>query len=134
AHINTRANVTSKRPVRIEPRHANVGNPSKFAVVVSEAILHPECLPAIKGLCVRIQASLQILRIDSLRPAVAEFLVNGSAGEVQPGLVEVGAEFVSPRHPDHHWSTIGHQPETRLTLAQFRFRALSLRDVPRYEK
>jgi hypothetical protein len=65
-HVNTRANVTSKRAIRIESRHPDVENPSKFAVVPSEVILHPECLSAIKGLNVRIQAFLQILRIDPL--------------------------------------------------------------------
>src|SRR5580700_7665619 len=88
-HVDTRANKTGKRPVRIESWNPNVGNPSKFAVVAPEAILHPKCLSMIKRLCVGIEASREILRIDSLRPAVAKFLVKRSTSEVQPGLVEV---------------------------------------------
>ena len=117
-HVDTRTNVSSKRPIRIESWHSDVENPSKFAVVPPEAILHPECLSAIKGLNVRTQASLQILGIDPpLRPAVAKLLFERSAGEIQPRLVEVGAKLVNPRHPDHDRSTIGHQPKACLTLA-----------------
>src|SRR5580658_2588420 len=115
-HVNTGTDVAGKRPVRIESWHPDVGNPSKFAVVPSEAILHLECLSAIKGLNVGFQTFLQILRIDPFRPAVAKLAVNGSAGEVQPRLVEVSTELVSPRHPDHHRSTIGHQTKACLTL------------------
>src|SRR5579863_2678404 len=72
--VNTRTNVTSKGPIRIEAWYSDVENPAIFAVVPPLAILHPEFLTAIKGLNVRIQASLQILGIDPLRPAVAQFL------------------------------------------------------------
>jgi hypothetical protein len=70
-HVNTRANITGKRPIRIESWHPDVENSSKFAVVPSEAILHRECLSAIKGMSVRVQASLQVLRMNPLRPAIA---------------------------------------------------------------
>src|ERR1700752_2026213 len=81
-HVNTGANITSKRPIGIESWHPDVENQSKFAVVPSEAILHPERLPTIKGLNIGSHATSQILRIDSLRPAVAKLLFNGSARKV----------------------------------------------------
>src|SRR5260370_7174256 len=116
-YINTRADVAGKRAVGIESWRPDVVNQAKFAVVPSKPILHPEFLSAIKGLNVRSHAPRQILTMDALRPALAKLLFKGSAGEVQPGLAEVGAELVGPRHPDHHRSAIGHQPKARLTLA-----------------
>src|SRR5258708_33817572 len=88
AHVNTRANVTGKGPIRIESRHPDVENPSIFTVVPSQTILHPEFLSAVKGLNGRIQESLQILWVNPLRPAVAKLPVNGSAGQDQPRLVD----------------------------------------------
>src|SRR5229473_4459695 len=111
AHVNTRADVTGKRAVGIESWRPDVVNQSKFAVVPSKPILHSKWLSAIKGLNIRSHATSHILRMDALRPAAAKLLFKGPASEVQPRLIKVGTKLVSPRHPDHHRSAIGHQPK-----------------------
>src|SRR5271156_4942191 len=93
-HINATPDVTHKRAILIKPRHPNVDNPSILSVVPSEPILHSELLTPIRGLPVRVQASLQILGVNTLRPAVPYLEVNGSPGEIQPRLIEVGAQLV----------------------------------------
>src|SRR5271163_1190179 len=93
-HINATPDVTHKRAILIKPRHANVQKPSILSVVPSEPILHSELFTPIEGLRVRVQASLQILGVNTLRPAVPKLEVEGSRGEIQPRLIEVGAQLV----------------------------------------
>src|ERR1700756_1745348 len=117
-HIRDNPNVTDEGLILIEPGYANVKNPSIFSVMASQPILHSEFLPAIKRLHVRIHAFRQISGMNSLRPAVSTFEVNGSSSEVQPRLVKVGAKFISLRYPDQHGRGIRHQPEPLFTLAK----------------
>jgi len=48
----------------------------------TESILHLERIPAIKRLDVGLQATLEVLRVDTFRPAVAKLGLKPSAGEV----------------------------------------------------
>src|ERR1700677_1673113 len=68
--IDTASNVTNKRAFIVQPRHSDVEKPSIFSVVPSEPVLQSELLTQIKRLCVGVEASLQILGVNALRPAV----------------------------------------------------------------
>src|SRR5262249_47994790 len=68
-------------------------------------------------------ASLQVLRVDSFRPAIAQFLLSGSSSEIQPGLIEICAELVGSRHPNQHRRCVCDQSET---LLAFPYRVFSL--------
>src|ERR1700752_3569805 len=93
-YIDTGSDITDKGAILIKPWHSNVENPSILSVVPPKPVLHSELLTTIKSLRVRPHTSLQIVRVNALGPAVPEFGVNGPPGKIQPGLVEVGAEFV----------------------------------------
>src|SRR5215467_8570264 len=64
-----------------------------------------------------------------LRPAVAQFLLQGTAPEIQPELVDESAKLVRSGGPDHHRRRVGHITETLFTLAQLFLRLLPLRYV-----
>jgi hypothetical protein len=56
--------------------------------------------------------------VHPLRPAVAPLLLQGAAGEAQPGLVEEGAQTVGLGQPQQHRRGVGHVLEAALRLAQ----------------
>ena len=100
-HVEARADVTSERTVGIEQRRRIVEDPPVFAVMPPKPILHYERRAVVEGAGVRVQAMLQICGVDTVCPAIADFeLEEGSPGEVEPRLVEVGAAFVGARNPD----------------------------------
>ena len=105
--VNARADIPVERAVGLEARHARVENPAIFPIEPSQAIFHAEFLARVKGSNISIQALLQIVGVNPLAPAVAELLPHGSAGEIEPGLVEVGAKFVRIGHPDHDRRFVG---------------------------
>src|SRR5436190_23231816 len=62
-------------------------------------------------------------------PAVAHFLFQGTAGEIEPCLVEEGAELVWARHPDHHGRCVRHVPEALFAFLQRGCSLLAFGDV-----
>src|SRR5208282_3583012 len=84
-NIDTDPVVTNKRALLIKSRRPNVENRPIVSVVPSKPKLHSELLTTIKGLRVRVHASLQILGVDPFHPSVPEFGVHRSPCKVQPG-------------------------------------------------
>jgi len=115
-HIDSNSNVTNKGTILIKPRHSHVENPSILPVVPAEPILHPEFLSPIKGLRVGVETLLQMLRVDTFCPAGSKLGVHALPGEIQPRLIDVGAEFISAGLPDQHRSTICEPAKTRFAL------------------
>src|SRR5262249_27385638 len=62
-------------------------------------------------------------------PTISHLRIERPPGQFKPRPVEIGAQLVHARHPDHHWSRVCDKAETFLTLAQSRFDALTLCDV-----
>ena len=116
--VNARADVALETALGGVARDALARKPSINSVAVALAVVHLERLAGIEGLCVDVHAAGQVVGMDAFGPAVAEFLLERAAGEVQPGLVEISAEFVHAAHPDQHGCGIGHAPEARFTFAQ----------------
>src|SRR5215469_15663943 len=114
--IETRADVTGKGAVRLEPRHPYVENPSVFSVVSANPILHLEGPAPIKSFHVSGQAGFRILRVNTFCPAASQFCFKRAAGELQPGLIDVIAQLVGAGHPDHHWSRVGNQAKALFAL------------------
>src|SRR5215467_13290666 len=109
--INTNPDVTCKQPILIESWYADVKNPAILSVVMTQPILHFELLSPIKRLHVDVKATLQVVCVYTFRPTISKLFFHGSPSEIQPRLVEVGAEFVRPRHPDQHRRGVRDQPE-----------------------
>src|SRR5580704_760012 len=127
--INTGAYVAGKRTLSSESRHRSIKEPAVFAVMPTEPILHLEGLTRIERFGVGIQTHGQVFRVDSFCPAVSKLRLQGPAGEVEPGLIEVVAQLVETRCPDHHRSGVGDQAEPLLALQQRLLRPLALGNV-----
>ena len=82
-----------------------------------QPVFHEEGLPRVKGPDVGVQTAPHVIGVDARAPAVTQFAFQGSAGEVEPGLVEVVAHLVGPRHPDQHGRCISNQAKAPLTLS-----------------
>src|SRR5215472_2994068 len=116
--VNSRADVARKGSVSVESRHSLIENPAIFCVFSAEPILHPERLPPIERLCIGLKATFQVVSVDSLCPAISQFLVQGPTGELQPSLIEIGTEPVRAGHPDHYRCGISDQTEALFAFAQ----------------
>src|SRR4051812_30357883 len=127
--VDARSYVARKRATRIKPRHTDIEEPPVISVVPAETILHLESLAAIEGSLIDIEARLEILRVHHLCPAVANLRIYGATCEIQPGLIEVRAQFVSPGHPDHHRRGVCDQAEPFFTFAQLVLCLLAVRDI-----
>src|SRR5688572_10926302 len=99
-HVEARADVTSERTVEIEQRRRIVQHPPVFAVMPPKPIFHHERFTMVEGARVRLQALLPICGVYSVCPAIADLGLEGSPGEVEPRLVEVGAALVGAGNPD----------------------------------
>src|ERR1700722_2251284 len=62
-------------------------------------------------------------------PAMADDLIQRSAREGEPALVEKGAASVGSRDPDHYRRRVGHVPEALFTFAQRAFGLFTFGDV-----
>src|ERR1700757_3717182 len=76
-----------------------------------------------------IEAPLHIVRMHALDPSCAYFLLHGSAGKLEPWLVEIVAKGICSGHPNHHRCRIGHCLEPSLAFTQLFFRAFALCDI-----
>src|SRR5262249_55786599 len=94
SNVYTRSDVSRKRTVWLKTRHTSVEDPAIISFFTPQPILHGKWLMPIKRLRVGIQTCLQICRMDALQPPVSQFCFKGSAGDVQPGLINVGAQLV----------------------------------------
>jgi len=61
-----------------------------------------------KGRQETIEAASHIIRMHAFGPSYAYFLLHGSAGELEPWLIEVVAKAIGSGHPDQPGRRIGH--------------------------
>src|SRR6478609_10375183 len=99
--VNARADITQKRAIIGESWRSTIQNPAIFTVISSQAILHCKRLSRIEGILVSVEAVREVVRMNPLCPAIAQFLFHCASGKIEPAFVEKGAEFVRARHPDH---------------------------------
>src|SRR5215472_11029722 len=76
--------------------------------------------------------AVQVRRMHTASPPIATFLFDGAASEGQPGCVEKGAKLVRPGHPNHHWRSVGHIPETLFAFPQGLVGVFTLADIHVY--
>ncbi len=102
-HVQAGAHEPLEAAVGGQPRHAVAQEPAILAVGAEDAVFQPE-RPAPGE---RAGADLAgprprgLLRVDPLRPSVAQLLLGRPAREVQPVLVQPGASGLDVGHPDH---------------------------------
>src|SRR5206468_5857222 len=71
---------------------------------------HLERLPTVEVLEVVRDAAVEIVGVDTLGPTVAHFLLERTAGEVEPGVIEVVALAVDAGAPHHDRRVFYEQP------------------------
>ena len=127
--VQARADVPGEDRGRSMEGDAVVQQPAVFAVVASQPVLHRERLAGVEGAGVGREAAVEIVAVHVLGPAVAELLLQRATHEIQPRLVEPGAELVGAADPDHDRSGVRHVPEAPLVLDQGFLHLLALGDV-----
>src|SRR5882724_8345959 len=111
---------------------SSIQDPAIFTVISSQAILHRERLPGIKGTPVDFKTVLHVIRMNTFGPTIAQFLLDCSPGKVEPTFVEEGAKLVRAGHPDEHGRGVRDRAKTRFTLTQLFLRYFALGDVARH--
>jgi hypothetical protein len=108
--VGRRFGATSVKAQKLASRRkmwgATIKDPTIFAGVVLQAVAHGEGFLAFERGNVVLNAPFQIVRMHTFRPAIAKFLLQGSASEIQPCPVEIKTSHVGARHPDHDWRAI----------------------------
>src|SRR5262245_35713549 len=127
--VNGNTDVADKIAIGLKARYPMIQQPTIFTVISPQAVFHRELSPHVEGIDVALETAVQILRVNSLCPTIAKFLLQGPAGKVEPALVEKGAGLVRVRHPDHHRRRIRHGVKASFALPQRFVGALPLRDV-----
>src|SRR5437588_3322806 len=70
--------------------------------------------------------------MNTFGPTIAQFLLHGSPGKIEPAFVKKVAELVRTRHPDQHRRGVGDRAKTRFALTQLFLRYFALGDVARH--
>ncbi len=86
-----------------------VEQPAVLTVMAPQPVGHRELFPGIEGSDVNRDTSVIVVRMNTLGPAEAEFLLHCAAGKSQPGFVEEIAHLVEPGAPDHDGRVIRQQ-------------------------
>src|SRR5262245_60287794 len=99
-HVEARADITSERTVAIEQGSRIVQDPPVFAVIPPKPILHHERFTTVERAGVYVKTMRQICGMHTVCPTIADLRLEGSAGEIEPRLVEVSAALVGAGNPD----------------------------------
>jgi hypothetical protein len=114
--------------LRIIAWDALVRDPAILAIVSSQPVLHHEWLPRIECAGVKLEATLQVIRMHAFSPAISKLLFRAAASKIQPWLVKESAELVGAGHPDKNGRGIRHDPKPRLAFVQLRLSSYALLD------
>ena len=98
--IDAAADVPGEDAGHIVLRGAPVEQPMVDPVMASPPILYFERLATVERGAIGLTASLNVVRMHALRPAVAIFLCHRASREGQPRVIEPGAGLGGVCHPD----------------------------------
>src|SRR6185436_14333212 len=104
--VHRRPHVGDEGPVFGIVRHPRVVHPAVLAVEAAQTVLELVGPPSVHRAQVGPEASLEIVGVDSLRPAVVPLRGQRAAGEGQPLPVEIGAGAVGAGGPEAHGGVV----------------------------
>ena len=84
-----------------------IENPAELAIGLAQAVFHRERLATLEVAGVDLHAPIKVIGVHAFGPAVPQFLFQATAGEAQPGLIEVVAELVRAGCPDQGGTAVG---------------------------
>src|ERR1700751_4182250 len=108
-YVDTTTYVADKNATGGETRNSLVEQPPILPICAAQPVLHLKVLARIECGSVCFITALQVLRINPRCPTVSKFFTDWPTGELEPALVEEGAELVCTRTPDHHGRSICHR-------------------------
>src|SRR4051794_31505471 len=88
--------------------------------MAAEPVFDLERLTLVEGRDIGVQALLEIVGMHPLHPAVSDLRFERATGEIEPRLIDIGAEFIEARHPDHDGSRVRNVAKLFVILAQGR--------------
>src|SRR4051812_45268420 len=107
-NVNVRSDIAREFSRSRVSRNPAFKHPAVFVIRSPEAILDSERLSGMERRQETIEAPLHIVSMHALGPSCAYFLLQGSAGKVEPRLVEIVAKRIRSRHPNQHRRRVGH--------------------------
>ena len=129
--VDGAADIAEELAVGGEAWRARIVHPTVFAVGAPQPVFHPERVAPVEMRHVGFQAARKVVGVHAVAPTVALLLLAGAAGEVEPGLVEVGAAPIGPGLPDQRRDIVEHGAEAVVAGAQRLDRAALVGDVAR---
>jgi len=87
--VDARAGVAGEDTVGRIARHAAFEHPAVAVIAVKQAIFDLEIAARIECLAICGEAAFTVQRMQAPHPALAELLIRGASGEIQPRLIEV---------------------------------------------
>src|SRR5205807_10650023 len=107
-------------------RSATVDDPAIIPRGVAQAVVDDEWLARPRRFGKDCQAAFTVVGVHALHPAIAQFVMQGPAGEVAPALVDAVALAARIGPPDHDRRRIRQGAEAHLALAQPMFGTLAV--------
>src|SRR4051794_38871279 len=92
--IDAGTDISFEDAVGLETRNATIQNPAVFIVCPAHPVLHRKWLVSVERRRIRRTASLCVIGMYVVRPAVPQLLLRASAGEVHPPLVDKSESLV----------------------------------------
>ena len=92
--IDAGTDIAKKLVVGIIAGNSAIGNPAVLSVVAAHPIVHREGPAGIKGLGINFESMGQIVGMNAFSPTISDLLLQSSSAEVEPRLIDEGAEFV----------------------------------------
>src|ERR1041384_7855512 len=125
SNIDAGADIALKAAVLGLAGRAIVEDPAVLAVSPAQPVFHAERCAPVEMRGVDFKAAVEVLRVDAFGPAVSQFLLDSPAGEGQPRFVEVGAQLVRARRPDHYRRGVHQMAKPRVARVRVHPRHLS---------
>jgi hypothetical protein len=123
-HVDAAAEISGERAGAIEGLPV-VEDLPVHAVRTPQAVRHREALPRLERAQIDLQATIQVLGVDALGPALPELLLRGAADKVEPRLVEPVAKRIGSGPPDHHRRVVGQLLEEAFPLVAHRMKTIA---------
>src|SRR5499426_4529722 len=73
--VDGNTDVADEIAIGLKARHPMIQHPTIFTVISPQAVFHRELSPHVEGIDVDLKTPVKILRVNSLRPAIAELLL-----------------------------------------------------------
>jgi hypothetical protein len=96
--VNGRADITEKISLPVIAWCSVNAHPTKLAIVPSQAVLNDKWFARVESGVVTLHRVIEVILMDNIRPAVAEFL-RCAPGKVKPRFVKKYGALIRTGHP-----------------------------------